>query len=346
MADETQGDDLASLSQEEIDRLLAESSAEQTETGVRTGPIFRHDGERFDTRALPTVQVHDFANPMVMDDMLLRTLRQRHEEFAALVSARLALFLRMEFSLTLQRLATVVYRRFTADVANPSHVVLFKVDPLSGVGVIDLSPQFGLAIVDRMLGGKGQVDGTTDGLTEIEMNLVDDVVHVILEEWCRIWGADRRYTASVIGRENGGRYLQTSASDTIMLVGVFEGTVGEYTERIQIALPFPSLEASMRNILALLPAAGGPGALERKATWAHVYNGIPLPLSVEWDAREMSVREVLDLAVDGVVRLPAGILRQTKVRLSGSTKFIGEIGLEADRLAVRIDKKLSPEDVP
>ncbi len=347
MAGESQDEDISaeSLSQAEIDQMLAESVASSAEPLAPRQPVYRHTGERFDAKSPPEVEPHDFANPMIISELVMRALRQRHEEFAALVSARLALFLRMDFSLALQRISTVAYRRFAADVSNPSHVVLFKVDPLPGVGVIDLSPMLGLAIVDRMLGGKGQLEGTTEGLTEIEVNLLDDVVQVVLEEWCRMWGGDRRHTATTIGRENGGRYLQTSASDTVMLVSTFEGVFGDHTERVQIALPFPSLEGNVRNILALMPMGPGTGGDERRPVWTQAYNSIPLPLSVEWDAREMTVREVLALGENSVVRLPADIIQKTKVRLSGVTKFAGEIGLEADRLAIRIDKKISSENV-
>ena len=347
MAREPKDEDLKleSLSQAEIDQMLAESVASAAMQHSPRAPMFRCTGERFDVQALPLVQPHDFTNPTVLSDLVLRALRQRHEEFAALVSARLALLLRKDFSLSLQRISTVVYRRFTADVANPSHVVLFKVDPLPGVGVIDLNPQLGLATIDRLLGGKGQAEEATGALTEIEMNLLDDVVHVMLEEWCRMWGADRRFSASVIGRENGGRYLQTSASDTVMVVGTFEGTFGECSERIQIAMPYPSVEGSVRNIVALLPATSEGRRPERKPLWSPTFNGIPLPLSIEWDAREISVRELLGLSAGAVIKLSPEIIHQTLVRLSGVTKFSGEIGLEADRLAIRIDKKLSPEDV-
>ncbi len=307
--------------------------------------MFRANGERFPADRPPAVQPHDFAQPLVIDEIVQRALRLRHDEFASLLSARLSIFLRMDFGLKLQRLSTLVYRRFTAAIADPSHVVLFKVEPLTGVGVVDISPRLGLSAVDRMLGGNARVEGPADTLTEIEMNLLDDVMSVLLEEWCRMWGASQRLAPSIIGRENGGRYLQTSASDTVMLVAVFEATLGECAGTVQIAIPFPSVEGNVRGMLALLPAAGGAGSEARRPTWTNAYNTIPLPLSVEWDARELAVRDVLALAEGSVVRLHREILAGTRVRLSGVTKFLGEIGLEDGRLAVRIDKKTTPEDM-
>jgi flagellar motor switch protein FliM len=225
-----------SLSQADIDRMMAAATA----AGV--APMFRANGERFDPAKAPTAEPHDFANPSTIDEVVLRLLKQRHEEFAAFVSSRLSIFLRLDFTLKLQRVTSLAYRRFTAQVPNPGHVLLFKLDPLAGVGVLDINLRLGLAIVERLLGGKGQAAQAPQGLSEIEQNLLDDVLLVLLEEWCRLWGADRKLTASVVGHENGGRYLQTSASDTPMLVLVFEATFGECTERIQLALPFASVE--------------------------------------------------------------------------------------------------------
>jgi flagellar motor switch protein FliM len=331
-----------SLSQSDIDRLMAEAVA----TATKAPPIFRHDGERFSEEEMPGVEAHDFFNPVLIDEPILRALRQRHNEFAAFVSARLSIFLRMDFTLKLQRVATLVYHRFAASVPNPGHVVLFKMEPLAGVGVVDVTPRLGLTIVDRLLGGKGHSVKVPDNLTEIEMNLLDDMLLVMLEEWCRLWGGDKRLNTAIVGRENGGRYLQTSASETVMLVIAFTGSIGDCNERLQIAIPYATIEGTIRAIASSrLASATEPARKERTSAWRSAYNAIPIPLSVEWDAAESSLRDVIALAPGSVMRLPREIIRDTRVRLAGATKFVGEIGVEAGRLAVRIDQKVTSEDV-
>lgn len=330
------------LNQSDIDRLIAEAAA----VAEKKPPVFRSTGERFAETDAPRVEAHDFSNPVVIDDLVMRALRQRHHEFTSFVSARLSIFLRMDFSLKLQRLATTVYHRFTASVPNPGHVVLFKMEPLAGVGVLDVNPRLGLTVVDRMLGGKGHSVKVPDNLTEIEINLLDDILLVIIEEWCRLWSHERKLTASVVGRESGGRYLQTSASDTVMLVAIFEGSIGDCTERMQLAIPLPTVEGVVRGMAAAsLQAASENKNATRQTAWRPAYNGIRIPLSVEWDAGEISLRELIALAAGSIVRLPREIIQQTRVRLADRTKFVGEIGVEDGRLAVRIDQKLYPEDV-
>lgn len=330
------------LSQLDIDRLMAEASASAAGNPV----VFRATGERFPAGPLPAVEPHDFANPLVIDEAVLRLLRLRHEEFAAFVSSRLSIFLRLDFTLKLQRISSLPYRRFTSQVPNPGHVLLFKLEPLAGVGVLDINLRLGLAIVERLLGGKGAAAAAPGGLSEIEQNLLDDVLLVILEEWCRQWGADRRLTSAVVGHESGGRYLQTSASDTPMLVVVFEGSLGECKERLQLAIPYASVESIIGALSAArLPVATEPAPAKRPSAWRPAFSSIPIPLSIEWDACEISLREIIGLAPGHLLRLPKSILRDTRVRLGGATKFIGEVGVEDGRLAIRIDQKLSPEEV-
>jgi flagellar motor switch protein FliM len=336
------GDSGDVLSQFDIDRLIAEAAS----VAEKKPPVFRASGERYPQAEPPRVDAFDFTNPVVIDEMIMRPLSQRHEEFAALVSARLSIFLRMDFSLKLQRVAALAYHRFADSVPNPSHVLLFKMEPLPGVGVLDINTRLGLTIVDRMLGGKGHSVKAHEHLTEIETNLLDDILLVILEEWCRMWGIDRRLSAALVGHESGGRYLQTSARDTVMLAAVFEGAMGDCTDTVQLAIPLPSIEGIVRGMGNIrLPAAGEQARSERRASWRSAYNGIPIRLSAEWDACEISLRDILGLSPGSIVRLPRDILRETRVRVSDTTKFIGEVGVEGGRLAMRIDQKLSPEDV-
>jgi flagellar motor switch protein FliM len=330
------------LSQFDIDRLMAEAAS----AVEKAPPIFRHSGEIFPEAAPPRVESHDFSNPLAIDEPVLRVLRQKHDEFVSFVSARLSILLRMDFTLKVQRIAAAVYKRFAATMVNPSHVVLFKMDPLAGVGVLDTTLRLGHTIVDRMLGGKGHSVKIPEHMTEIEMNLLDDTLLVILEEWCRLWGSEHKLNPVIVGRESGGRYLQSSASDTVMLVIVIEGSLGDCTERLQIAIPLPSVEGFLRSIAASRqPDARDSGRSRRHGAWRPTYNAIPIRMNAEWDACDLTLREVVALKPGHVLRLPREILGDTRMRVADVTKFIGEVGVEDGRLAIRIDKILHPEDV-
>jgi flagellar motor switch protein FliM len=106
------------------------------------------------------------------------------------------------------------------------------------------------------------------------------------------------------------------------------------------------LEGTLRSLnAARLPAAASAAPAKRASAWRPAFSHIPIPLRVEWDACELTLREIVALQPGHVLRLPKGILRETRMRLGGATKFIGEVGVEDGRLAIRIDQKLTTEEV-
>src|ERR1700685_4153086 len=57
------------------------------------------------------IEVYDFRNPVFLAEVDLRRLRAIHEEFVRYLSARISLFLRMEFGLKMTRLTTLAYTK-------------------------------------------------------------------------------------------------------------------------------------------------------------------------------------------------------------------------------------------
>src|SRR5664279_435919 len=135
------------LSQSEVERLLTQVHAsETTATILKSGGIksrFKHED----------VQPYDFRQPAFLTSSELRRIRLRHEEFIRALAAHLSIYLRMEVSLQMSKLQTLSYQKYAEALPNPTHLTLFKVEPLKGVCLLDMSPRLGLTIVDRLLGG-------------------------------------------------------------------------------------------------------------------------------------------------------------------------------------------------
>jgi len=84
--------------------------------------------------------------------------------------------------------------------------------------------------------------------------------------------------------------------------------------------------------------------VEKRSSWLPNFDTIAVPLRAEWDALEVSLREVASLRVGDVIELPSALLTQTRILLNGTPKFIGTVGLDADRTAVQITRKLPRQD--
>lgn len=309
--------------------------------------VYRADGSRFGPSEKPRLAPHDFANPVYLAEPDLRRLRAMHDDFVRFLSGRLSLFLRMEVSLKFcEPLATTTFRKFTGSLPAPTHLCLFKAAPLNGSGLLAFEPGLAFSLVDRMLGGKGAASQTERSLTEIETALVDDVALIALEEWCNPWKREQELRPSIFGHEDDGRFVQTSALDTLMLTFALEFVMGEVTGRVCLAVPFAMFEPLIKrqSERAQPPPEAAP---LRKQSWSPAYGSIPVSLAAEWSAMELTLGEVAGLKVGDVLSLSNETLEQTSIKLSGSSIFTGRAGQEDGFLAVEITarSKTSPQQL-
>jgi flagellar motor switch protein FliM len=334
MADDPQKPAGDSLDQNEIDRLLAQTVEESPKATphVLTAATARK------------VEPYDFRNPAFLSEGELRRLRLLHEDFVRYLSARLSLFLRMEFVLKMAKLTTVTYAKFCESLPNPTHLSLFKAEPLTGVGILDINPRLALTIADRLLGGRGHSVKADRHLTEIEIALIEDVAVLVLEEWCAQWKSDQELRPLVIGHESNGRFLQTSPKDAFILALTLECNFGDCSEQIQIGVPYYTIEPVLKKMQARRQKDSTVALTSKRSEWRQAYDRITIPIRAEWDAFELSLREISGLRVGDVIEMKPTACQDTRVLLNGTAKFVGTVGLDSDRVAVQLTRKLHLED--
>lgn len=318
------------LDQSDIDRLLA-----QAEDDLKKS-IFRSNGEPFPDPDSLKIENFDFRNPVFLTEIELRRLRLMHEDFIRYLSARLSLFLRMEINLKMARLSTVTYDNLIDTMANPTHLALFKAEPLQGIGLLEINPRLALTVVDRILGGQGHSVKTERYLTEIETAILEDIEMIILEEWCNQWKNEQELRPTILGHENTGRFLQTSPRNAVILGLAIEAQFGDCVETLQLSLPYYTIEPILKAIQSRRHKESDIGQMERHTAWHPAYANITVPVRAEWEAGEVTLREVLHWRVGDILALSPEIAEATRVRIADKGKFQGRAGVENERFAVEI----------
>jgi flagellar motor switch protein FliM len=323
------------LDQSEIDRLLTQQLAPPKQQ------VFQAVATRHFLSENVKIEPYDFRNPAFLTELELRRLRLLHEDFIRYLGARLSLFLRMEFGLKMAKLTTLTYAKFTDSLPSPTHLCLFKIEPLLGVGILDVNPRLALTIADRMLGGRGHSVKLERYLTEIEIALLEDIINIILEEWCAQWKNEQELHPIILGHENNGRFLQTSPKDAIVLALTLEASFGDCSEQIQIGLPYYTIEPIVRKMQSRRQKDNATTSTEKRSQWMEAYDHIKMPVLAEWEACEVNLREIVNLRVGDIIELPSNLFEETRVLLNGTPKFIGKIGLDGGHAAVQITRKIT-----
>lgn len=286
-----------------------------------------------------TAQPYEFAQHALLSAPELRKLRSECEDFLRGVAMRLSAYLRMEFELAFVSLTTPTYRQFVSGLAQPTHLTLFKVEPLRGISVLEISPALGLAMTDRLMGGPGEAAAADRALSEIEVVLLDQVAQFFTEGWCDQWRRRQELKPSLLGHESDVRYLQTSPPDCAMLVATMSARLGKCTGQIQLAFPFSALEPLLQKLRAeLKPAAESAAevAMQKQGAWNSTLNDVSISIAAELLGPQLLARAIPKLKVGDVLEMPADSVNHIQLCLGGLTRFTGRLGTRDNYWAVEV----------
>lgn len=317
------------LDQAEIDRILAGEMAHKT-------IVFRHTGERFPETEENLVEPFDFRTPVFLAESELRRLRMVHQEYIATLSVRFTDLLRTDVSLKMSKLTTLSFGKFLELMRTPSHITLFKVDPLPGIGVFEIPPRMALSIANRMLGGKGISSEGERYLTEIEIALTEEIVDVVLTEWCLQWKDEKDLVARQLGIESNPRFLQITAPDTVMLLLGIEGMAGDTVDEMHLAVPYPLIEPIVKKMQAGRNKEIEAQKQRPQGQWRNPFNKISVPVIADWVVGRVPLRDALQLRVGDVLELPRSAINNTRIRVDATTRFRASVGVEGDRVVAQI----------
>jgi len=303
--------------------------------------VFRYRGEKI---GLPeeAIMPYAFGQAASLSSSDLHRFRTHNAAVARAMAARLSLFVRAEFSMELEEVSTMTFQKYTDNAPTPCHLVLFKVEPLQGIGVLDFAPSLGLVLTDRMLGGIGAMVDPDRPLREVEHSLIDQASRILLQEWAENWKTRELLVTRLLGSENNPKYLTICDPDEEVKVLKYTATMGDVFDRVQLVLPVKMSEPLIQQLTADTDVKKKDAASKKSLmpTWNTAYDGVKLHVSAVWDDVEMLSRDLLNFKVGDFLPLKSDSFDRVEVRLADRPKFIGRLGSAAKRSAVEITKHI------
>jgi flagellar motor switch protein FliM len=291
----------------------------------------------------PNRQGYDFRTPpTLLSPAQSRHLKMRHEEFARSLATRLSIYLRLEINVQVAQLQTIRFRQWADSIAAPTHLTLFRVDKIEGTSFLEIPPALGLTLLDRLLGGKGSTENPTRDLTQIETAVVDEIILIILREWCPYGLNVADAKPCITQHENNPRFLEALPGETNMLVISLTVEINGSTNQIAIALPLVVVEPLLQH---LIPPADPKRPVPRDnppvMKWNSELDHVNVPLTAGWAGFEISARRLAQLEVGDFLPLDASVVNHVEVRLAQVPKFIGLLGAAGKTRAIKLTSKVT-----
>ncbi len=320
------------LSQEEIDALLTTVSAD---TGVDLG-----------TSLSPGTQLYDFKHPERISKEQIRTLRTIHDNFARLFATYLSTNLRTLVDVNLLSIDQVTFSEYSLSLSVPNSLYLLGMDNLEGKALLEISPQFLLFVVDRLLGGFGDTDTEAREISQIERNVVNRIIGVAINHLNEVWTQVYDLGAKLAGYESDPQFVQIARSSDTLAIIFFDIRVRGATFTMNLAFPYFTLEPiisrlSMQSMMALTSRKGEVGETELIRERLRTTT---LQIQAVLAETNLTVRDFMDLSRDDLLRLEKNTKDLIHVKLGGKLKLFATIGKLGRRRAVKIVRPVTLEE--
>lgn len=281
---------------------------------------------------------YDFRSAARFSKDQIRTLQILHDTFARLFSSTLSAKIRTVTKIKVVSVEQVNYEEFIQTVSNPSIISIFSLKPLEGTAVLDISPAIGFTLIDRLLGGSGEVYENVRELTEIETGIIKSIIEDAMGFLKDAWSSIEKINPKLEVIENNPNFVQIVLPSEKVALVTFEVELGKSTGRMSLAFPYLVLEP----ILKKLSYQQWFSTFKKKSSQEVVRNveerlkKTKVDLIVELGKAELSIREIISLEKGDIVRLNRKEKEMLDVYVGDKVKFKGKAGMVGKSLAVEL----------
>ena len=327
----------------EVERLLAQVAEQEAnlDSNVRRG-VSRDNSRTQKADARPQIHPHDFRLPSFLSAAELRKLRIEHESFLQSLTGRLSNYLRLDINVEMLRFEPVTFKKFSDGIAGTTHMTMFKADPLRGTCLLEMSPQLGRIIADRLMGGTGHPVIAERELSDIEIALLDQAVKIIIGEWCAQWVKFGELRPTLLGHESNIRFLQILTPDTLVFLLSLELRIGDSLEQIQICFPYTTLEPLIQHSAAKPAPAPAETQIKNlpQPKWKPELGDIRVPVTAECPPISLTARALAALKVGDVLQWASDTADSIQLRVANVPKFGGQLGTRSNKWAIEITETI------
>ncbi|MBU1659702.1 flagellar motor switch protein FliM [bacterium] len=323
------------LSQEEIDALLDVVDDEGDDL------LEGSEGNLLPQRQ---VTLYDFKRPNRVSKEQLRAFRGVHDKMARSLASQISSIMRSIVEIQLHSVDQMTYGEFLMSLPNPTSFNVFSIKPLEGSGVIEINPSIAFPMLDRLLGGKGEPFDSNREFSDIELSLFETILRVMMSTLKEAWGPVMEVYPTIESKESSPNVVQIVAQNEIVVMVVMEIIIGHSSGMMNICYPVISLEPILPKLASRDLMLNETSSKKSRNTELQILlGGAKVNVEANLGDAELTMRDVLDLKVDDILRLSSAADDIVTVCIDGKDRFRGQIGLRRFRKSIQITEIINTE---
>ncbi len=316
------------LSQREIDEMVrqARSPAEISATAGAPSAVTLWDGR--------------LAGQIGQEHM--QALSRLHESFARNLSHSLGAYLRIQFDATLVSGEHLTYGQFLQGIPEVTYLASCKLIP-GGISILlqlDLAVAFPL--IDVLLGGEGKGEMPLRGITEIEEQILESVMHIICRELQSSW-QPLALEFQFEYRQHAGQVEQLIAGAEKVLLLIFEIRVLDRRGTLNVVVPAKVSNALLRKLSDRSGAKQRPRIESERRLRTRLLN-CPFAVELTIPSLKVTLRGLAELAPGGVLKLGRSTQHPATLVVAGREMFTAQVARHGPLRAAQILARVEAPD--
>jgi len=292
----------------------------------------------------PEVEEHqaipfDFRLPNRISKNQLRTIKNIFENFSESLSSFLLSKLQTIVSVTTITVDQIYYSEYILSVSNPACLYTFNIKGTDIKGILELSPDFALCLVDRLLGGNGLGTKQSKVITAIEQKVLGVIVDRVMIDLRKAWQVVDNFEFMMERFEADIDFAQiTSHSESVLLVS-FEVYVGEQSYMMNICFAtfaFDTILSKMTSKKLTTIRPGNYNGVKAQTIISNHLMKASLPIRVEFGNAKISVEELMGIAEGDIIKLEKRLGDDLVIHIADKPMFSGRPGVVNKHKAIKI----------
>ncbi|MCQ2753452.1 MAG: flagellar motor switch protein FliM [bacterium] len=284
-------------------------------------------------------KLYNFRRPDKFSKDNLRALRDIHREFSKAISLILSGYLRMRVEIEIVSVDQLTYEEFVRSMPSPISVGVFEFEPLSGQILLGVSFEVISCIVNRMLGGIGNIDQQTRELTDIEKALAKKVINIIIQSLEDSWNTIIPVNGKFIGLDDNFQSIQVATAGEIVALLTFEVQIsGKHFGLFSICFPYPVLETVLGHLSTqhIFQTKGLVASNDERLKMISKINSSNVDLRAQFGSCSITLDDFLQLTEGDIIKLDNKVEDDLIIKVNGEKKFFARPGTMKDKICIKI----------
>ena len=241
---------------------------------------------------------------------------------------------------------TVVFSEFSNALSNPVILGIVNFAPLPGSIIIELAPNLGFAMIDRMLGGQGQPLDKPRDFSEIELSIISKILIMCMQLMKEPWKNVVDVEPFLDRIETNPQFAQIIAPNDMIAIVTLNVKIGDVEGFMNVCLPFFTVEDVMDKLNTKFWYSTMQDASEEDYSYyvESMIRRAQVPLKAVLGESTITVNDFVNLQRGDIIKLNKSEDSEMSIYVGNIKKFMAVPGKSGDKYAIRVTDVIREEE--